>query len=186
MQATEKGRTQGQFVDRCKVFAMIPQADRVLNEIYELRSQVEHSNDWRSALQELRPSLTDKEAEALALLRCYQAELIVRAAYLRILLDADLLKRFTSVEAIREFWHDIKGRTLLWGAPMNLSTQEDRYINIREKKSFDTAQAIEARTYFRKSDAKPGRRSSSSLPLPCIRSNARRSQSALRRDGLRR
>jgi hypothetical protein len=141
----EKGRTQGQFIDRCKVFVTISQADRVLNEIYELRSQVEHSNDWRSALEEIRPPLTDKQAEAVAFLRCYQAELIVRAAYLRILLDADLLKRFASVEAIREFWHDIKGRTLLWGAPMNLPTQEDRHINIREKESFDTAKAIEAR-----------------------------------------
>jgi len=142
----EKGKTKGQFVDRCKVFATIPQADRVLSEIYELRSQVEHSNDWRSVIQEMRPSLTEQEAEALALLRCYQVELIVRAAYLGILLDANLLKRFTSDESIREFWHDIKGRTLLWGRPMNLSTQEERYINIRERKSFDAAKAIEART----------------------------------------
>ena len=144
--ASEKAKTQGQFVDRCKVFAKIPQADRVLNEIYELRSAVEHSNDWKSTLQEARPSLTGEEAEALAPLRCYQAELITRAAYLGVLLDPDLLKRFTSDKAIREFWSDTKSRVRLWGAPLNLSSEEKRCLNVRQKQQFDSAKAIEART----------------------------------------
>jgi hypothetical protein len=144
--APEKGRTKAQFVDRCKVLAKIPQADRVLNEIYELRSAVEHSNDWETALQDARPSLTGEEAVALALLRCYQAELITRATYLRVLLDPNLLKRFASDTAIREVWSDTESRAILRGAPLNLLSEEKRCLNIRQKQQFDSAKAVEART----------------------------------------
>ena len=144
--APDKGSTQDQFVNRCKVFAKVPQADRVLNEIYELRSQVEHSNDWNTALQEARPSLTAEEAEALAVLRCYQAELVTRAAYLRVLLNPGLLKHFTTEETIGEFWRDIHGRALMWGTPMNLASEEKRCLNIRQQQSFKAAKAIDART----------------------------------------
>ena len=146
LMAAEKGNTQGQFVDRCKVFAKISKADRVLNEIYELRSQVEHSNDWRAAFQESRPLLSGEEAEALAVLRCYQAELITRAAYLRVLLDPNLLIRFENDPAIREFWRDIPGRTLLWGAAANLLSEEKRCLNVRMKDAFEQAKAIDARS----------------------------------------
>lgn len=146
LMAPDRGSTQGQFIDRCKVFAKVQQADRVLDEIYALRSQVEHSNDWKTALQEARPSLTGEEAEALAVLRCYQAELITRAAYLRVLLNPNLLKSFRTDEAIREFWHDVQGRTVLWGTPMNLSSEEKVCNNIRQQQSFDAAKAIDART----------------------------------------
>jgi hypothetical protein len=143
--AAEKGNTQGQFVDRCRVFAKIPKADRVLNEIYELRSQVEHSNDWRAAFQENRPLLSGEEAEALAVLRCYQAELITRAAYIRVLLDPNLLKRFENDSGIWEFWHDIAGRNLLWGDAVNLWSEEKRCVNVRMKDVFETAKAVDAK-----------------------------------------
>jgi hypothetical protein len=142
--APDRGNTQNQFVDRCKLFATIPNADRVLNEIYELRSQVEHSNDWRLAFHESRPSLSGDDAEALAVLRCYQAELIARAAFLRVLVGPNLLERFANDESIREFWRDIQGRTPLWGAPLKLVSEERRTLNVREKLAFEEAKAIDA------------------------------------------
>ncbi len=90
--------------------------------------------------------MTGEEAEALAPLRCYQAELITRAAYLRVLLDPNLLKGFTSDKAIGEFWFDTKSRAILWGAPLNLSSEEKRCLNVRQKQQFESARAIEART----------------------------------------
>jgi hypothetical protein len=96
-------------------------ADRLLNEIYELRSQVEHSNDWRLAFQGTRPSITDDAAELLAIFRVLQVELIARRAYQRVLLNPAFLDCFRTDELIRAFWAS-RHRADLWGPPMNLES----------------------------------------------------------------
>jgi hypothetical protein len=102
--APNRGKTQKQFVDRCKGVVKAPDAERLLHEIYELRSQVEHSNDWRLAFQRTRRSLTADDVELLATLRVLQVELIARRGYLRVLLDSAFLEFFRTDELIRQFW----------------------------------------------------------------------------------
>lgn len=119
--APVRGRTQREFVDRCKVVVYAHRADRLLNEIYELRSQVEHSNDWRLAFQGTRPSFTDDAAELLAIFRVLQVELIARRAYQRVLLDPAFMDCFRTDQSIHALWAS-RHRADLWGAPMNLES----------------------------------------------------------------
>jgi len=120
--APKRGKTQKQFVDRCKVITKVAHAEHLLNEIYELRSQVEHSNDWRLAFQRTRPSLAADDAELLATLRVLQVELIARGAYLRVLLDSAFLESFRTDELIRRFWAS-PDRVRIWRDPVNLQSE---------------------------------------------------------------
>ncbi len=118
--APARGRTQGQFVERCKTFVQAARTDRLLKEIYELRSQVEHSNDWRLAFRETRPALSNEDAELLATFRAFQVELIARRAYLRALLYPAFLESLRTDEEIRRFWVS-SDRGRIWGDPVNLN-----------------------------------------------------------------
>lgn len=140
--APERGRTQRQFVDRCKVIVKAPHADRLLNEIYELRSQVEHSNDWRQAFQDTRPSTLAEDAELLATLRAFQIELITRRAYLRVLLDATILESFRTDELIQRFWLS-RDRVRIWGKPMNLESEVKKSFDPHKAGIFDQVRKID-------------------------------------------
>ena len=143
--APDRGRTQGQFVERCKAIANAPYTDLLLNEIYELRSQVEHSNDWRLAFQRTRPSLTADDAELLATLRALQVELIARRAYLRVLLDFALLESLRTDELIKRFWAS-PDRARIWGDPMNLESEVEKFFDPHKTEIFERATRTEAQT----------------------------------------
>lgn len=141
----ERGNTQKQFVHRCKTFVRVSQADKVLNEVYELRSQVEHSNDWRLAFRDTRPSLTDSEAEKLATLRAFQIELIARSAYLRLLLDPNLLERFQTDQSIREFW-GAPEPAAIWGTPLALESDLRNRFDSHRGNNLEDLMQIDLRT----------------------------------------
>jgi hypothetical protein len=140
--APERGRTQGQFIDRCKVLVKAPYSDRLLTEIYELRSQVEHSNDWRLAFQQTRPSLSGEDAEQLATLRALQVELMARRAYLRVLLDPAFLKTFQTDELIRRFWAS-PDRVQIWRDPMNLESEVKSFFDPHKRETFEQVMRVD-------------------------------------------
>jgi hypothetical protein len=140
--APKRGSTQRQFVARCKVIVRAPDADRLLNEIYELRSQVEHSNDWRLAFQQTRSSLSGEDAELLANLRAFQVELIARRAYLRLLLDPTFLESFRSDELIRRFWASVD-RVRIWGNPMNIESEVESLFDPHKTEIFEQVMGID-------------------------------------------
>jgi hypothetical protein len=119
-----------------------PYADQTLNEIYELRSQVEHSNDWRLAFQPTRPSLSDENAELLAMLRALQVEQIARCAYLRVLLDPTFLESFRTDELIRGFWAS-RDRARMWKDPINLESEIHRVFDPHKAEIFEKVTKID-------------------------------------------
>jgi hypothetical protein len=140
--APEQGRTQGQFVDRCKTIIRAAHSDRLLNEIYELRSQVEHSNDWRLAFKDTRPSLSDEDAEPLATLRAFQIELIARRAYLRVLFDPTFMESLRTDEEIRRFWLS-PGHARIWGNRMNLESEVRSFFDPHKAEIFQQVTKID-------------------------------------------
>ena len=138
----KRGKTLDQFVARCKVMIEAPDADKLLNEIYELRSQVEHSNDWRLAFQRTRPSLAADDAELLANLRALQVELIARRAYLRVLLDLAFLESFRTDELIRRFWAS-PDRVRIWRDPINLESEVKSSFDPHKAEIFEQVMKIE-------------------------------------------
>ena len=140
--APKRSRTQNQFVDRCKVIVKAPYADRLLNEIYELRSQVEHSNDWRLAFRQTRSQLSNGDAELLATLRAFQVELIARRAYLRVLLDSVFLESFRTDELIRRLWVS-PDRAHIWGKRMNLESEVRRFLDPHKTEVFEQVMRVD-------------------------------------------
>jgi hypothetical protein len=140
--APKRGETQRNFVSRCKVMMQAPNADQTLNEIYELRSQVEHSNDWRLAFQQTRPSLSHEDAELLAMLRALQVEQIVRRAYLRVLSDPKFLESFRTDELIRGFWAS-PDRDRTWGDPTDLESEIRRAFDPHKAEIFERVTKID-------------------------------------------
>lgn len=140
--APKRGKTQKQFVDRCKIMTEVSHAEQLLNEIYELRSQVEHSNDWRLAFQRTRPSLAADDAELLATLRVLQVELLARRAYLRVLLDPAFLESFRTDESIRRFWAS-SDRVRIWRDPINLESEVKSFFDPHKAEIFEQVMKIE-------------------------------------------
>jgi|GEM_PF-2307218 len=102
--------------------------ETVAEEIYEMRSAVEH----------LRPAETEaidcsdlKAQRTRVLVRAVQTEIIARRCLNRILLCADLLRRFENDEQIRQFWK----------LPENERKQAWKALNFDE----DLAQAVDPR-----------------------------------------
>lgn len=142
--APDRGKTQNQFVDRCKVMVKAGHADRLLNEIYELRNQVEHSNDWRLAFRRTRGSMEESDADLLATLRVLQIELITRKAYLRVLLDPTFLEVFRSDDTIRAFWKS-QHRERAWGRPIELESEINRSFDPHKPDVLDQVLKVERR-----------------------------------------
>lgn len=140
--APDRGNTQRQFVDRCKVVVKARHADRLLNEVYELRSQVEHSNDWRLAFRKTRGSIDENDADWLATFRVLQIELVARRAYLRVLLDPTLLEIFRTDETIRAFWKS-QNRARVWGRAMRLESEVNRIFDPHKRETLEQVLRVE-------------------------------------------
>jgi hypothetical protein len=131
--------------------AVAPHAERLLNEVYELRSQVEHSNDWRLAFRRTRHSLTADDAELLATLRVLQVELMSRRAYLRVLLDSAFLESFRTDELIRQFWTS-PDRVWIWRDPMNLESEVKSFFDPHKAEILEEVTRIERGRPIRRAD----------------------------------
>lgn len=109
-------QARDQFINRCQLFAV--RSDRVLKTLYDLRTCVEHMNDWREVLKR-DPSQSDQDRVGWK--RAYQAELLASHVYLRILKKDDLRKIFISDKSIDEFWaKSTSERRRCWGETINL------------------------------------------------------------------
>ena len=98
------GKTARQFKDRCSIFAARPEGRtavwETLREIYAMRCDVEHLNDWDQSLSTYAP---DKR-EDIAYWRTRQTETLACLTYARIFGDSELQRSFSTDENIAALW----------------------------------------------------------------------------------
>jgi len=117
----ETGKTRRQFAHRCQTFAKAgPEAKRILEEAFGMRSNTEHLNNWEQSLQAYAPD----DREDVALHRTRQMERLACVAYSRILGDAAVRSWFEIEQKQREFWTgvDDAARRTVWGVPFDLAS----------------------------------------------------------------
>jgi len=100
----EIGKTEGQFVHRCSLFAALgagkDAAREALAEAYKMRSDVEHLHEWDRSLGKYPAA----DREDVAFWRTRQMESLACAAYARIFTDTVLQKNFGNDAALEQFW----------------------------------------------------------------------------------
>ena len=116
----EKGKTKRQFVHRCQTFAGSGDVTRdILSEAYDLRSATEHLNPPERVL---RRSNRLGGVEVACLQRTQQMERLACHAYLRLLRNPDLRRKyFRTDDELARFWKlpdDQRGG--LWGPTIDL------------------------------------------------------------------
>jgi hypothetical protein len=117
----DTGKTKKQFVNRCQTFALSGAAAQLaLQEIFDMRSDTEHLQDWNRAVQ-THPAA---EREDVCWQRTRQAERLACAAYSRVLLDAALQAHFRTDATLTQFWKlpDDKRRAI-WGKPLDIAKE---------------------------------------------------------------
>lgn len=96
-----RNNLKNDFKQRSKVFAGDNvQSEEILDDLYELRSAAEHLNPMQDKL------LRFDEGDRMNMLttRCYQAELLARFVYTRILSDPTLILSFESDSSVDNLW----------------------------------------------------------------------------------
>jgi hypothetical protein len=95
------GSSKRDFAHRCQIFSIANEANRkVLEEIYDIRSNVEHMHEWNGVA-------TTEEAmrdEPILKQRLYQIESLALAVYLKIMTSSTHRNIFHSNSTIHEFW----------------------------------------------------------------------------------
>jgi len=100
----ETGKTKEQFKERVGCFLKSAQGHiQKLEDIYQLRSRVEHLHDWIDRFPDLS---RDESAQKINHL-CRIAEAIARNVYLKILLEPRFIKVFDNDKSIVSFWDNI-------------------------------------------------------------------------------
>ncbi len=95
------------------------QNEKLLRQLYDIRSSVEHIKDIIPAVRKVRGIAKD---EAFGF-RALQAELLASDIYARILDDAELLKAFSTDVGVEAFWRrNAVDRRKLWGDAIDLET----------------------------------------------------------------
>lgn len=98
-----KGKTTEQFISRVGKFWKLCETDKafigedaqkVLQEIYEIRCDFDHMHGMKLELKERQ------------MLRCFQCEELCRRSYQKVLLNDSLLNNFVQDEHITEIWKD--------------------------------------------------------------------------------
>ena len=113
-----KGNTKNLFKARCQTFAKASNYwNKILDEAYEMRNDVEHLHHWHRALH----SYAEAEREHCAFTRAWQMETLSRSAFSRILEKAAVREHFRDDNSLEKFWKlPAHERTAIWGAPINL------------------------------------------------------------------
>ena len=118
------GKTRNQFVHRCQTFTLPGAAAQLaLQEIFDMRSDTEHLQDWNRAVE----AYPVAEREDVCWQRTRQAERLACFAYSRVLLDATVQAHFRTDNTLAQFWklHDDQRRAV-WGKPLDI-TKEPRH-----------------------------------------------------------
>jgi hypothetical protein len=106
------GAGKKSFLDRCRSFASGNDTDRVLEQLYDLRSAAEHLNGFDRVLAEYHPY-----REQVALRRTFQAEILARHVYRTVLTSPRLTDLFCSDREIDKLWaQDPASRDAIWGS----------------------------------------------------------------------
>jgi hypothetical protein len=115
------GKTKAQFAHRCQAFVRAgADAEQVLREAFDIRSDTEHMNDWDGSLH----SYPTHDRENVALQRTRQMERLACFAYCKVLDDTSLAHNFESEAAQRNFWvsMDDAARRRSVGRQLNLDS----------------------------------------------------------------
>ena len=120
-----KAANSNRFQDRLQ--ELIPDAtvsDSELKEVYAIRSEVAHLNNWGTALSKYRD---DDKVSALAR-RCMQAEVLAAVLYRHVLCRAELREGLLTDAAVDGFWRRSKSkRREMWG-DVELSEHEKQRL----------------------------------------------------------
>lgn len=116
---SRKGQGKRDFRERACDF-IDTKPDDIMDEIYEMRSAVEHLRPAESEVQN-----TDLRRRRLRVLeRSVQSEAIARFALQRVLLNNNLLRQFEDDQAIERFWTNPENtRRNEWGTPLNFNNE---------------------------------------------------------------
>jgi hypothetical protein len=118
----EIGRSARQFVHRCLTFVRVDghrmdKAREVLDDAYEIRSQVEHQNGWEEAL-DAHPASAREE---IAKNRLRQVERLTLSVYWKITTISGLLPHFQNDMSLDGFWQlGDDDRRRQWPEPIDI------------------------------------------------------------------
>ncbi len=95
-------------------------SERLLRQLYDIRSSVEHIKDVMPAVKKA-PGIASEEAFGF---RALQSEILASAIYSRILNSGDLLTAFSTETRVEGFWNrNGRDRQALWGDPIDLEVE---------------------------------------------------------------
>lgn len=120
----DTGKTKKQFIHRCQTFVTPgAPAQQALQEVFDMRSDTEHLQDWNRAVQ----TYPVAEREDVCWQRTRQAERLACFAYSRVLLDATVQAHFRTDDTLEQFWKlPDDQRRAIWGKPLDI-TKEPRH-----------------------------------------------------------
>lgn len=106
-----QGKGKRSFSRRCQTFAGGAEVENVLAQLYDLRSAAEHLNGFDAVLAEFYPP----DREHVAWRRAFQAEVLARFVYRRVLTSPRLTDLFFDDRKIDKFWApDHARRDVIW------------------------------------------------------------------------
>ncbi len=122
---SRKGRGKMDFRERTCDFIGTKQ-DTIMDEIYEMRSAVEHLRPAESEVHD-----GDLKKQRLRVLeRSLQSEVIARFALQRVLLNNNLLRQFEEDQTIESLWNKSENiRRNEWGTPLNFRNDLQSLLN---------------------------------------------------------
>lgn len=124
------GRSRANFAHRGQLFTGNTSAtQKLLYELYDLRSHTEHMNPLDSGLTQYLES----DRFAIALERSFQAQALASHVYRRILQRPDLISLFSRDDLVDAFWaKPWAGWVATWGPPfdIDLATRTDFQRNL--------------------------------------------------------
>jgi hypothetical protein len=95
-------------------------SERLLRQLYDIRSSVEHIKDVVPAIKKAR-GIASEEAFGF---RALQSEILASTVYSRILTSHDLLNAFLTETSVEAFWSRIgHDRRALWGDPIDIDAE---------------------------------------------------------------
>jgi hypothetical protein len=118
---TSSRRITATFVSRGQtVIGHSKASERLLNQLYDIRSSVEHIKDIMPAVKKVR-GISGNEAFGF---RVLQSEILASMIYSHILGNPELMESFSTERKVEGFWHRTESkRQKTWGGAIDLQGQ---------------------------------------------------------------
>jgi hypothetical protein len=95
-------------------------SDRLLDQLYDTRSSVEHMKDIMPTVRRPR-GISAKEAFEF---RALQSEILASSIYTRVFCNPELMQCFSTERKVEGFWNRAQvKRMCLWGTPVDLDAE---------------------------------------------------------------